>query len=63
MKFLIHIILFTLFLIPQARAWDADKPFDAGTAAAAQSALKALGENKGALKSFLPTLYLSNQSL
>jgi outer membrane protein OmpA-like peptidoglycan-associated protein len=50
MKFLIHIILFTLFLIPQARAWDADKPFDAGTAAAAQSALKALGENKGALK-------------
>ncbi|MDP6395410.1 MAG: OmpA family protein [Desulfobacterales bacterium] len=49
MKFLIHIILFTLFLIPQAQAWDADKPFDAGAATAAQSALKALGENKGAL--------------
>ena len=50
MKFLIPIIVFALFLIPQAQAWDADKPFDSGAAAAAQSALKALGENKGALK-------------
>jgi outer membrane protein OmpA-like peptidoglycan-associated protein len=50
MKFLIAIFVFTLFLIPQAQAWDADKPFDSGAAAAAQSALKALGENKGALK-------------
>ena len=50
MKFLIAIFVFTLFLIPQAQAWDADKPFDSGAAAAAQSALKELGENKGALK-------------
>ncbi len=64
MKFLIHIILFTLFLIPQARAWDADKPFDAGAAAAAQSALKALGENKGALKIIsINPLSLKSESL
>ena len=50
MKFLIAIFVFTLFLIPQAQAWDPDKPFDSGAAAAAQSALKELGENKGALK-------------
>ena len=61
MKFLIPIILFTLFLIPQTQAWDADKPFDSGAAAAAQSALKALGENKGALK-IISTNPLSLQS-
>ena len=61
MKFLIPIILFTLFLIPQTQAWDADKPFDSGAAAAAQAALKALGENKGALK-IISTNPLSLQS-
>ena len=61
MKFLIPIILFTLFLIPQTQAWDADKPFDSGAAAAAQSALKALGKNKGALK-IISTNPLSLQS-
>ena len=61
MKFLIPIILFTLFLIPQTQAWDADKPFDSGAAAAAQSALQALGANKGALK-IISTNPLSLQS-
>ncbi|MEE2782829.1 MAG: OmpA family protein [Pseudomonadota bacterium] len=49
MKVLIPFIVLTFFLIPLAQAWDADKPFDPDAAVAAQSALRALGENKGAL--------------
>ncbi|MBT4520558.1 MAG: OmpA family protein [Halieaceae bacterium] len=64
MKFLILLIFFTFSLSPLALAWDVDKPFDPDATMAAQSALKELGENNGALKVVSPTpLSLLSESL